>query len=64
MDEDKIKEIRELKEIEKHLPTIIYQKIKQKTYSEGYENEFISVSDKTSEDALKVFKQIREEIKK
>jgi len=55
---------KEIKEIEKHLPTITYQKIIQADFSKGYEEEYISVSDKTSDEALKTFKQIRVEVKK
>jgi hypothetical protein len=55
------KEIHKTEFVDKQLPKIYYEKSKWKSISEG-ESEVISVSDKSSVEALATFKKMKEVI--
>ena len=55
-------EIHKTEYVDKKIPTIVYVKTKQDDMTHG-EHIRIEVSDKTSEEAFKTFKQIRDELK-
>ena len=56
-------EIHKTEYVDKKIPTIVYVKTKQDDMTHG-EHIRIEVSDRTSEEAFKTFKQIRDELKK
>ncbi len=58
-----VREIHKTEFVDKALPTILYEKRVHHSLTEGH-SEYILVSDKTSEKALKTFKRVREEVKK
>lgn len=62
MGEKEITEIHKTEYVDKKIPTIIYEKTKQKDMLSG-EHIRIEISDKTSEGAFKTFKRIRNELK-
>ena len=55
-------EIHKTEYVDKKIPTIVYVKTKQDDMTHG-EHIRIEVSDRTSEEAFKTFKQIRGELK-
>lgn len=62
MSEKEKLEIHKTEYVDKKIPTIVYVKTKQDDMTHG-EHIRIEVSDRTSEEAFKTFKQIRDELK-
>ena len=62
MSEKEKLEIHKTEYVDKKIPTIVYIKTKQDDMTHG-EHIRIEVSDRTSEEAFKTFKQIRDELK-
>lgn len=58
MTEEKIVEIHKTEYVDKELPTITFEQVKTTSMTE-HERTYISVSDKTSEEALRIFEKVK-----